>query len=76
MRTERDTEHKKQKKATKGKATLFGWTIGNMSDGMKLIYAFLVIAIVGGIFWYLFRRVDKPKNQSPKSKKEKKNKKN
>jgi hypothetical protein len=75
MRSEKDTERKKQKKATKGQATMFGWTIGHMSDTMKIFYALLVIVIIGGIFWYLFRRVDKPKVKSPKGKKDKKDKK-
>ena len=72
MREERDTELKKQKKATKGKATLFGWTIGEMSPQMKIFYAILVVAILGATFWYLVSKVDKkPQPTAKKGKKTK-----
>ncbi len=72
MKEERDLAMKKQKKAERGKATIFGWNIMEMTSQMKLIYTALVIAIFAAVFWYLYKKVaEKEGNGKRKDKKKK-----
>jgi len=59
MREDRELEQKKKKKAERGKATMFGWNIGTMSTEMKIIYGIFISAVLGAVFWFLYKRVEK-----------------
>ena len=57
MKDERDRKIRKQKKAERGKATIFGWNIGSMSSEMQIVYSVLVVAIFAAVFWFLDKKV-------------------
>jgi len=74
MKEESDMENKKRRKADRGKATMLGWTIGEMSTEIKFIYGVLVIGIIGAVFWFLYKKVATEKQIPAKKDKSKKKK--
>ena len=71
MKEERELALKKQKKADRGKATIFGWSINSMTIEMKILYPILLIVIIGAVFWFLYNKVAATKDLPKKDKKKK-----
>ncbi len=72
MKEERDALVKRRRKEDRAKTTIFGWNVAGMSKMTNFIYLFVMVAIFGATFWFLFKKVAKttPKDRKTKPKKE------
>jgi len=74
MQKQRETKERVERKANKGKTTIFGYDISDMSPTAKLICVLSIFGLLGFIFWFLLKKVSKESERSKKKDKKTKKK--
>lgn len=69
MNKKRENEQRMARKANRGKSTIFGYDINDMSQTTKLVCVLVIVVVIASVFWFLITKVTKKPEKNVKKKK-------